>query len=127
MSEIIRQLYGKSWSGYEEKVRGVVATKSDAELLVKELISNKGWRERVSAAKIIVIYNLTNYIPELIETFVRAPEYYTCVAFTTMIQKIYGENGIKYLSRMNNSCSNDERGKAMKNIISKKLNEYKKA
>ena len=127
MSENIRQLYSKSWDKFEEKVRNLAPNKNSAEVLVKELSRNKGWRERVSAAKIISAYDLKEYIPDLITSFELAPEYYTCCAFTTMIKKVYGKKGIEYLQRMNNCCSNDERGQVLKNVVSEVLAEYEKA
>jgi len=127
MSEIIEQLYNTSWDKFDETVHNLFPSEDSAEVIVKELCKNEGWRERVSAAKIISTYKLKEYIPGLIKSFELAPEYYTCCAFTTMISKVYGKEGIKYLNSMMNSCSHDERGQAMKNVLNEVLNEYEKA
>jgi len=74
MNELVKQLYGEDWGKASERVKELVRTEQEAESLVNELILVRGWRERVTAAKITTAYQLKALVPRLVATFREGPE-----------------------------------------------------
>jgi hypothetical protein len=116
-NEIVKQLYMTSWSQVSDSVQKLVRSEQEAQMLVKALTQHRGWRERVTAAKIVAAYKLNELAPQLVATFHKGPEYYTCRAFTRMIAETLGSDGIQLLGEMKRSCHSDDYGNNMIKVI----------
>jgi hypothetical protein len=127
MSELVRQLYGAHWGKVAERVKEFVQSKEEAEALVKELATNRGWRERVAAAKIITVYQLKDLVPNLVATFHEGPECYTCRAFSKMLAETLGAEGISLLEEMKVNCRPDNYGNNMVKVINEVIQSINKA
>lgn len=126
MSELVEQLYSVHWDNVPDRVKELVSSKREAETLVKELTRNHGWRERVTAAKIITAYRLKTLAPDLVATFHEGPEYYTCLAFSRMIAETLGPDGVQLLEEMKKICPADDYGNNMVKVINEEIRSIKK-
>ena len=114
--DIVKALYCVKW----ENLPAAAETLLSLEQAVKYtpiLIQQRGWRERVTAAKLISSFKLHQFINDLIGTFSISPENYTCSAFVRLINSIEVENPKRLLQKMIDSCSNDEYGDHLKRVI----------
>lgn len=127
MNEFVKQLYGVHWGKVPDRVKELVPSEQEAETLVKELTLNRGWRERVTAAKIITAYRLKALAPNLVATFHEGPEYYTCRAFSKMVAETLGPEGVPLLEGMKNSCLADDYGNNMVKVINEEIQSINKA
>ena len=127
MSELVKQLYGVHWGKVPDRVKELVSSQQQAETLVKELTLNRGWRERVTAAKIIAAYRLKALAPILVATFREGPEYYTCRAFSIMVAETLGQDGVSLLEEMKKSCPADDYGNNMVKVINEEIKSINKA
>lgn len=123
MNDLVRQLYGMRWEEALERVKELVRTEQEAAMLVGELTRDRGWRERVAAARIVTAYRLGALAPNLAATFHEAPEYYTCRAFTEMLRETLGPDAASLLEEMKNYCPNDDYGKNMVQLIDSALSQ----
>ena len=119
----LKPLFAKSWDSYSEKVFEVVSSNEEAELLINELLSINGWRERVAAIKIITAFKLKSYTPDLIKSFCSAPDFYTCIALTKLISILHGKSGLDLLLKMQEACLNKSQSNDMQLKIESAINE----
>jgi len=126
-NEIVKQLYGVHWGDASNRVKKLVPSEQEAQMLVKTLTQHRGWRERVAAAKIIATYQLKELVPSLVTTFRNGPEYYTCRAFSRMVAETLSTDGIPLLEEMKQSCQSDDYGNIMVKVISEAIQSIKKA
>lgn len=121
---IIRELYLTNWD--EAIVKSMsICDISEAKTLVKKSIDDRGWRERVAAAKLIVAFNLYESMEELLSTFRHNPEFYTCKAFVEMILRSTSFDKKLLLTAMHEQCTKDDYGQYLKSIINEALQELK--
>lgn len=125
MIELVKQLYILNWDKATELAKELIHTKQEAETLASRLTRNKGWRERVTAAKIITAYNLKELAPDLVATFREGPEFYTCRAFSKMIVNTLGAAGVKLLEEMKARCPADGYGNNLVKVIDKEIEAIK--
>lgn len=125
--EIVKQLYGVHWGEVSDRVKKLVPSEQEAQTLVKALTQHRGWRERVTAAKIIVAYQLKELASNLVATFRNGPEYYTCRAFSRMVAETLDSDGIPLLEEMKQSCQSDDYGNNMVKVINEEIQSIKKA
>lgn len=125
MRELVKHLYSVHWGQVNDRVKELVTSREEAESIVRELVINAGWRERVTAAKIITVYQLKDAVPNLVATFRDGPEYYTCRAFSKMIAETLGKEGIPMLEEMKSSCRPDDYGNNMVKVINENIQSIK--
>ena len=116
LKEIVNIIYRVPWSEVETVVISMCEP-SKVETYVQQLSKESGWRERVTAAKIINVYNLNQYIPNLIKTFSINPENYTCNAFCEMIIRSNCEEYLIYLDSMKKVCPQSDYGEHLQSRI----------
>lgn len=77
---------------------------AEAAQWVQQLTRERGWRERVAAAKLVALFGLQNCVEPLVATFERAPENYTCRAFHRMLGHFPDELAQSQRQRMRSWC-----------------------
>jgi hypothetical protein len=85
MLDLVLALYGCDWSEVPERVAGWGLQPAEATQWVQQLTGERGWRERVTAAKLAAHFALQDCVEPLVSTFERVPENYTCRAFHRML------------------------------------------
>jgi hypothetical protein len=116
--ELVTRLYGGNWDSSCSIAKQVVASECEAIEFVKNATNQEGWRERVAAAKVVSAFSLSSLVQPLVATFIKNPEFYTCLAFSKMVAQTLGSNGLPLLQEMTSVCEESDYGRNLKKVIS---------
>ena len=116
LKEIVGRLYRLHWNKIGELDLSHFS-ESQLNLYTDQLCIASGWRERVSAAKLIIMYGFNEKVTTLIASFRGNPEIYTCGAFCEMLERLDTSLAMDYLQKMKDACPNDEYSERLKERI----------
>ncbi|MNL61517.1 hypothetical protein D3C87_1854500 [compost metagenome] len=83
------------------------------------MIVSRGWRERVTAAKVICAFRLEEFVAPLVETFPAGPETYTASAFSSMLSSVRTPENDRLLAVLRDACPSTNYGKYLLEVIEK--------
>lgn len=104
MLNVVLPLYSSDWSQAPEVLAGLGLQSPQAVHWAQQLTRERGWRERVAAAKLVAIFALQDCVEPLVATFQRNPENYTCRAFHRMLGYFSDELAEAQRQRMQAWC-----------------------
>ena len=116
LKEIVAQLYRQPWNKIGEFDLSHFS-ESQLNRYTDQLCLASGWRERVSAAKLIIMYSFGEKVSSLITSFYKNPEIYTCAALCEMLERLDSPLAIDYLQKMKDACSDDQYSEKLKDRI----------
>jgi hypothetical protein len=117
MSELVKDLYLEPWDNALIKVKELISAKEEAQSIAASLSQLNGWRERVTAAKIISAYSLVMLAPSLVDSFVESPENYTAAATAKMLKYLGSDDCDKQLERMRSCLPDGTYGRHLLEVI----------
>ncbi|MFJ2993820.1 hypothetical protein [Pandoraea sp. NPDC087047] len=124
MHELVLRLYQGNWDDSLKVAVGLVDNAGAVDA-VRELVTSRGWRERVAAAKVISAFHLVEFVAPLIQTFVAEPETYTAKAFAYMLVSVKTHERDQLLAVLRSACPGTDYGHHLLDTIDKALNEAK--
>jgi hypothetical protein len=120
LQEIVVQLYLGEWNSSVRKAASLVGA-HEATQVVTELSKSTGWRERVTAAKIICAFNLHEFTDPLVHTFTSNPENYTAEAFSQLLSSSMVPDKDALLREMQKACPTTPYGNHLLEVIEKAI------
>ena len=115
--DFVRALYGNDWNDLEEVLLNLQLEPELAYPLASRLSLNRGWRERVAAAKLIAAYRLQALVEPLIRTFASNPETHTCRAFHRMLKEFPEELQCSMRELLRDACGEGSYGEHLLSIL----------
>jgi hypothetical protein len=117
MNDLVRALCLAKWESSGALAKSLIASPELARSTAEKLIDNTGWRERVTAAKLIAAFELNDLVPALLTTFEKNPEEYTCRAFSRLAVQSLGHHAVIYLAKMKQACPDNDYGRHLQELI----------
>jgi hypothetical protein len=118
LHKIVVKLYLGEWHSSVREA-ALIVNADEATHFVAELTKSTGWRERVTAAKIIRAFDLHEFIAPLINTFASNPENYTAAAFSQLISSSTVPEKDALLNEMQKACPKTPYGDHLLELIKK--------
>jgi hypothetical protein len=116
LHEIVLQLYLGEWHSSVRKAALLIGT-DEATQFVSKLSKSTGWRERVTAAKIVCAFDLHEFVTPLVQTFASNPENYTAEAFSLLLLSSVVPEKDALLSEMQKACPTTPYGNHLLKVI----------